>query len=268
MNGVHHEVQGSGPVLLFIPGGNGDAGPYSHLAHHLADRFTTVIYDRRGFSRSPLTAEPDDAKRLDVDVEDALGLVDAFTDEPAHVFGSSSGAIVALHLLVRHPERIKTLVAHEPPLAPLLPDGDKWLAVFQDIYDTYRTAGVQAALRKFSAAIGMAQRQAMPAAAAEVPPELQAMFARMNANMEFWLQHELLVYPRLVPDLDALAAVADRLVLAGGRESKELMPYLPNLVLAARFGTEVVDFPGDHVGYAPPHAVEFSERLAGILTRN
>ncbi|SDW38754.1 Pimeloyl-ACP methyl ester carboxylesterase [Amycolatopsis xylanica] len=265
MNGIHHESRGSGPVLLFIPGGNGDAGPYSHVSHHLADRFTTVTYDRRGFSRSPLEGEPDDAKRLDVDVEDALGLLNEFTDQPAFVFGSSSGAIVALHLLVRHPDRVKTVVAHEPPLAPLLPDGDKWLAVFQDIHDTYRAEGLVPAMRKFGTAMGMGQRQ--EPAAAEVPQAVKEMMARMSANMHFWMRHELLVYPSLVPDLEALDTLKDRIVLAGGLESKEHMPYLPNVVLADRFGAEVVDFPGDHIGYAPPHAAEFAERLAGVLTR-
>ncbi len=50
---VFHEVQGSGPALLFITGGTGDAGEWSHVAPVLAQEFTVVTYDRRGFSRSP-----------------------------------------------------------------------------------------------------------------------------------------------------------------------------------------------------------------------
>ncbi|WP_370949148.1 alpha/beta hydrolase [Amycolatopsis sp. cg5] len=266
MNGIYHESRGSGPVLLFIPGGNGDAGPYSHVSHHLADRYTTVSYDRRGFSRSVLDAEPDDAKRLDVDLDDALGLLDEFTDQPAYVFGSCSGAIVALHLLARHPDRIKKIVVHEPPLASLLPDSDKWLGVLREIHDVFQSEGLALAMPKFAAAMGTAQRQAP--AGDDIPDEVLEMVARMSANMDFWMRHELLVYPSLVPDLEALDALKDRIVLAGGLESKEHLPYLPNVVLAERFGAEVLDFPGDHVGYAPPHADEFAELLADALAKD
>jgi len=41
-------------------------------------------------------------------------------DEPASVFGNSSGAIIGLELAARHPEQVRVLVAHEPPLFELL----------------------------------------------------------------------------------------------------------------------------------------------------
>src|SRR5438270_13092410 len=50
---LYSEVHGSGPVLLLIPGGNGDAGGYQPLTQALAGRYTVVSYDRRGFGRSP-----------------------------------------------------------------------------------------------------------------------------------------------------------------------------------------------------------------------
>ncbi|MGH2585709.1 MAG: alpha/beta fold hydrolase, partial [Dehalococcoidia bacterium] len=50
---LYHEVRGSGPTLLFITGGTGDAGEWLHIAPPLAEEFTVVTYDRRGFSRSP-----------------------------------------------------------------------------------------------------------------------------------------------------------------------------------------------------------------------
>jgi pimeloyl-ACP methyl ester carboxylesterase len=39
---LHYEVRGSGPVLLLIPGGNGDAGFYEPFAKALAGKFTVV----------------------------------------------------------------------------------------------------------------------------------------------------------------------------------------------------------------------------------
>src|SRR2546421_10999944 len=49
-------------------------------------------------------------------------------DQPATVFGSSFGAIVALEVLSHTPEQAQTVVAHEPPAVALLPDAAKWLA--------------------------------------------------------------------------------------------------------------------------------------------
>ena len=134
---LYSEVHGSGPVLLLIPGGNGDAGGYQPLTQELAGRYTVVSYDRRGFGRSaagpveagsvragPVEALPvDEAQRFATDVEDAAGLLDRYGGGHGYVFGSSSGAIIALDLLRRYPERAARLVAHEPPLVRLLPDG-------------------------------------------------------------------------------------------------------------------------------------------------
>jgi hypothetical protein len=78
------------------------------------------------------------------------------------------------------------------------------------------------------------------------------------------MDSELYAYPRFAPDVDALTAVSDRLILAGGRDSREHFPYWPNTVLADRFGTEVIDFPGGHIGYVT-HPAEFATRLRQVL---
>ena len=84
-----------------------------------------LSYDRRGYSRSPADQPAPDTGLLTEDVADALALLDRYSPgEPALVFGSSSGAIIGLELLSRHPERVRLLVAHEPPLLGLLPDAD------------------------------------------------------------------------------------------------------------------------------------------------
>src|SRR5581483_2633124 len=118
---VYYVSRGTGPVLLLVPGGNGDVGPFDRLASDLADRFTVVAYERRGFTRSPIETPIDDADRLHADADDAARVLDAVGAGTAYVLGSSSGAIVALDLLTRHPDRIVTLIAHEPPLVELVP---------------------------------------------------------------------------------------------------------------------------------------------------
>jgi pimeloyl-ACP methyl ester carboxylesterase len=260
---LHYEVRGKGPVLLFIPGGNGDAGPFEQVANALADRYTVMIYDRRGFSRSPLDAPVDDRLRLETDSADVIRLIDRLTEGPAHVFGSSSGAIVALDVITRYPERIRTLIAHEPPLVALLPDAEKQLKFAQDVYATYRRSGIEQAMEEFRAGIGL-QTPSRPPPGAKLPPQVLEMMSRVHKNLLFWIEHELRQYVRVVPDFDRLKAVSGRIVLAGGRESRELLPYRPNLVLAERLGLEVVDFPGDHIGYAF-HPAEFAAQLSQVM---
>ena len=120
-----------------------------------------LTWDRRGFARSPLDGPvPDD--RVGADVDDSATLIERTGAGPAHVFGSSSGAIVALHLLARRPELVATLVAHEPPLFPLLPDGDALLAQLDGFYQRFRADGPVPAMGEFSAAMGIARGRRPP----------------------------------------------------------------------------------------------------------
>ena len=265
--GLYTEARGSGPVLLLIPGGTGDAESFGALPRLLRQEFTVVTYDRRGFGRSRTATPPDDDRRLTEDVEDALALLGA---TPAYVLGSSSGAIVALHLAARYPERVMRVVAHEPPLVPLLPDAARWLALFDDVYATYRSHDAATALRIFSAAVGLEAAPGLEANPDNLPPHLAAMLARIASNHEFFLEHELRQYVRKVPDLRALKRAKDRLVLAGGRESRDtgghLLPYRPNQVLASRLNLGITEFPGAHLGYLT-HPAEFATLTRSVLTR-
>jgi len=121
---LYYEVTGSGPVLLMIPGAPADAGAFAGIAAQLADRYTVVSYDWRGSARSPLDEPPDLPHGLPMQVQgdDAARLLAALGDGPAYVLGCSSGALTGLDLAARHPGRVDTLVAHEPPAMNLLPD--------------------------------------------------------------------------------------------------------------------------------------------------
>ncbi|MGA2665690.1 MAG: alpha/beta fold hydrolase [Nitrososphaerales archaeon] len=263
---LFYEVRGAGPALLLVPGGNGEGAAYRALANLLSDRFAVVTYDRRGFSRSKLDGPPDDARRLEIDSHDARLLIEKLSGGPAYVFGSSSGAIVALDLLTRFPSQIRRLVAHEPPLATLLPDAKEQLAILDDVYDTFRVSGAEVAMRKFALAQGIDAGPALPPGAS-LDPRMKEMMAVRQRNQEFWFEHELRQYPRAALDLAALRAAKDRLVLAGGHDSRKYFPYRPNTVLAAMLHLQVVDFPDGHVGYAT-HAPEFAEQLASVLLRS
>src|SRR6266498_2014134 len=84
---LYHELRGSGPVLLMIPGGPADASVFTPIASLLADRYAVVTYDTRGNSRSRLDGPPED-QRMEVHSDDAHRLLAALGTEPAYVLGS------------------------------------------------------------------------------------------------------------------------------------------------------------------------------------
>jgi len=264
---LYHEVHGSGAaVLLLIPGGNGDTGPYAPVARALAGAgYTVVSYDRRGYSRSPASTPPPPEGWLATDVTDALALLDRYSPgAPALVMGSSSGAIVGLELLARHPQRVRRLVAHEPPLLGLLPDAADHRCVLDAVYDTALRDGPSAAMAQFNRHAGLPEPQLPPLS--QLPPEVVEMIGRMSANLDQFLRSEMRQYPATEPDWAALAQYGDRLVLAGGEQSHALLPYQPSLVLARRLGLPVVDLPGAHIGYATD-PTEFAAALDTALSR-
>lgn len=262
---LYTETRGAGPLLLFVVGGNGDPAAFSGVARRLAGDFTVVTYARRGFVRSPVDGPIDDANRIATDVEDAVALIGHHGGGPACVFGSSSGAIVALDLVTRHPDLVSTAVVHEPPILELLDDPDAWASRFAGIYATYETAGLWPAMAQFGQAVGLGG-PAAPPPGADVAPEIAAMRARTEDNMTFWMEHEFRQYPAYHPDLDALAAIAEKIVPAGGRDSCEKgnMPFLPIVTLAGRLGLDIVEFPGGHVGYAERPG-DFATQLGRLL---
>jgi pimeloyl-ACP methyl ester carboxylesterase len=260
---LHLEVTGSGPVLLLIAGGGTDAGIFDGIVGQLGASYTVVAYDPRGNSRSRYDGAPAD-ERVEQGAEDALALINEVAgDEPAYVFGTSSGAITGLELITRHPDRVRTLIAHEPPCVEVLPDPSDPRAFFQDVYDTYRSDGVAAADVLFMNGAGLAN-DAMPPIE-DLLPEYREPAERMQANADNFYAHKLLPFTRYHPDLDALKAVADRIVPAAGLLSGDQLAAGPIEMLADHLGWPVVMFPGGHGGYAS-HPVPFATHLAALLT--
>ncbi|WP_280363732.1 alpha/beta fold hydrolase [Nocardia wallacei] len=260
---LYYELRGDGPLLLLIPGGGGDAGVFDAAAEVLARHFTVAALDPRGCSRSTLDpGEPAD-QRVAVQSDDAYRLLAQLTDEPAFVCGTSNGAIVGLDLLARHPDRIRALVAHEPPCFAVLPDAATHLAMVEEVYTLFRTEGLAAASARFLAGIGGAMKPAPDVS--ELPPRTAELWQRLAANAPRMFAHELRQFTAYTPDYAALARVSDRLIPAAGRETRGSLPYRPIAEIAARLSLEVTEFPGAHNGLRTD-AVDFARQLIEILT--
>jgi pimeloyl-ACP methyl ester carboxylesterase len=260
---LYYEVRGSGPALLLISGGPTDADVYAGLAPLLADQYTIVTYDPRGNSRS--TAEsPAEDWGIDVHGDDAARLLDAVGKGPAYVFGNSGGALVGLDLAARYPEKVRTLVAHEPPAVELLPDAAAHRARSQEVYDTYRTQGVGPAMQKFLALAGLKGGPPPQAAGGPPSPEMMARMARMGRNMELFLARGMRETTTFVPDTAALRTGAPRVLIAGGETSGDQLAYRAAVALADRLGSRLAHFPGDHGGFTT-HPEAFAARLRELL---
>ncbi|WP_327104294.1 alpha/beta fold hydrolase [Nonomuraea glycinis] len=288
---LHYEVRGTGPLLLLIPGGAGDAASYDGIADDLAIDHTVASYDPRGMSRSPLD-DPEATQQVAQHADDAFRLLELLSpDTPARVAGCSSGAIVALHLLATHPGRVARVVAHEPPVVEVLPDAAEHRAMLARVQDTFRRDGLMPAVAEFAAALSRpadlsraaglnrpatlsqpaglsrsgAEKPVAAEAVIELPPRAAARAERTRANMPYFLGRIVPSFMAYVPDLQRLAALSDRLVLAGGADSRGELPYRPAAFLAERCGTELVHFPGGHIGLST-HPTEFGELLRKVLS--
>jgi pimeloyl-ACP methyl ester carboxylesterase len=113
-----------------------------------ASRRTVVTYDPRGADRSRRTDGATESTPGE-HADDLSRLIDALGAGPGDVFASSGGAVNALVLVARYPERVRTLVAHEPPAVQLLPDREPALAACRHVHDTYARAGFGAGLAEF-----------------------------------------------------------------------------------------------------------------------
>lgn len=215
----------------------------------------------RGFSRSPLTGPQDYAHRLFTDVSDAAALIQEYSlNDPATVIGNSSGAIIALRLLTKHPELIRTCISYEPPLASILPDKSSLHAEHEAVSALYRSGGPFPALKRFA--------KLTEANQSNLTSILDFSRPYMFSNMAYWFEREFLSYPFETFDVLAeLGPVKEKLVCVCGEETpKTPYQYRANRVICEMVGLEVEMFPGEHVAHLT-HAGEVAERLRGILRR-
>ena len=259
------ESESTEPVVLMI-GSPMDASGFTTLAGHFTDR-TVVTYDPRGVGRSP-RADGVTGAAPDEHAEDLHGLISELDAGPVDIFGSSGGAVNALALVTRHPEEVRTLVAHEPPLATVLPDREKALAVTEDIHETYERDGLGPAMAKFIAFTSV-RGPTPPDFPNRAPnPADVGLPTEDDGSRDHPLLGPHMVYvTRYEPDFDSLRGASTRIVVAGGAESEGTFPYRAALAVAERLGTEAVIFPSHHGGFGQqgdPDA--FATTLRRVLT--
>ncbi|MBO0808408.1 MAG: alpha/beta hydrolase [Actinobacteria bacterium] len=250
---LHYDVRrndaSTEPPLLLIGSPMTGAG-FVTLAGHFADR-TVVTFDPRGAGRSKRT---DDASESPPEehADDLHRLITALAAGPVDIFATSGGAVNSLVLVARHPEQVRTLVAHEPPAAQVLPDREQVLAACADIRETYQRSGLGPAMAKFIALVSVegplppdfASRPAPDPASFGLPTEDDGSRddPLVGLNMPSCPAHQ--------HDFGALRAAPTRIVVGVSAEAGTALAGRGALAVADRLGTTAVTFPGGHNGFA------------------
>ncbi|WP_125774876.1 alpha/beta fold hydrolase [Antribacter gilvus] len=242
------ESAGDETPLVLIGSPMGAEG-FATMAGHFTDR-TVVTYDPRGIERS--TLEPGAAPATPhTHADDLHRLVAELGAGPVDVFASSGGAVNALAWVEAHPGDVRTLVAHEPPVPRVLPDGDAAHAAMLGIHQTYLSKGLGPAMAQFIAIV--THEGPIPEGWVEQNTPDPAMFGLPTeddgSRDDQLLGVSLRTLPDYVPDADALRSAPTRVVVARGEESGAQLAARGADAVAALLGTEPSVFPSDHGGF-------------------
>lgn len=271
---LFYEARGRGPVLLISDSGGGEVDRFEPFAAALADDFTVVTYDRRGFARSPAD-DPAEPVSFTRHAQDAHRLLAALTTAPAGVVSMGLGVANALLLARQDPSRVGLLIAHEP-LLPALVGGvagahfDQELAELERLY---ARDGLAAAVVRISGLLG-AQRGDQRNVENSLASDRAADTARRpaaepprrgpgqrTANFDVILRNEIPAARALTVDVTAIRDAGVRIVAATGATSAAaLLGPSSARGLAATLGDALVAFSGGH----NPHITHPAETAAEV----
>lgn len=269
------ESEGTTEPPLFLIGSPMGAGGFPSLAAHFPDR-TIVTYDPRNNGEGRSTADdPSVPITPEVQADDVHAVIEAIGGGPVDMFASSGGAIVALALVAKYPNDVRTLVAHEPPFASLVPDRDQALAATRAIHDAYQVGGAGAGMGKFMQIV-MHGGEFTPdvVAAPGFDPAMMGFPAGEDDGVrtDLMLAHNVLYLTSFEPDFDALKRARTRIVMAIGEDSNGNLAQRGAEAAAERLGQKAVTFPGGHGGFSggeygqpPEKPVQFAAKLREVL---
>jgi pimeloyl-ACP methyl ester carboxylesterase len=262
---------GSGDEIpLFLIGSPMGAAGFASLASHFPDR-TIITYDPRGSERST-KSDPSSESHPDEHADDLHRIIEEVSG-PVDLFASSGGAVNALALVAKHPEDVRNLVAHEPPLASLLPDAENAKSAVRAIGDSYQRGGFGAGMAHFMAITS--HRGPFPDDIAGQPAPDPTTFGLPTeddgARTDVMLAQNLINSTHYEPDFGALRAASTRIVIAAGAESEGEMANRGAHAVAERLQAEPVIFPSHHGGFLggeygwPGEPDAFAAKLRDVL---
>jgi len=178
-------------------------------------------------------------------------VVDAVGGKPVDMFASSGGAVNALALVAAHPELLRTLVAHEPPLIPVLPDAEAAERARGGIRDAYEARGSNAGMAAFIAMTSWRGEFTDDyfAQPASDPVQFGMPNEDNGSRDDPLLSDRSWAVSSYRPDVDRLAAAPTRIVIAVGEESAGTFTGRTAAATARLLGQQATVFPSHHGGF-------------------
>lgn len=273
---ITYDVHGPLPTAdgrppLFMLGQPMDASGFTTLASHCPDR-TVITYDPRGIGRSVRSDGRTDSDPTE-QARDVHAVIEALGAGPVDMFASSGGAVTALALVATHPGDVSTLVAHEPPVIPVLPDADAAERAF---------AAVRAAYDAHGWGTGMAAFIALTSWQGEFTDNYFAQPAPDPAQMGIpagddgsrddpLLSERSRPVSSYRPDIEVIKTAPTRVVIALGEESEGLFTGRTATATAELLGQDPTIFPSHHGGFQgdefgyPGQPEAFAHKLHDVL---
>jgi pimeloyl-ACP methyl ester carboxylesterase len=251
---IAYDVNGPLPTAdgrppLFMIGHPMDASGFATLASHFPDR-TVVTYDPRGLGRSTRKDGRVDHDPTD-QAEDVHAVIQALGVGPVEMFASSGGAVTAFALVAAHPNDVTTLVAHEPPLIPVLPDAAAAERARAGVRDAYQASGSNAGMAAFIAMTSWRGEFTDDyfAQPAPDPAEFGMPTDDDGSRDDPLLSDRSWAISSYRPDVEALTAPPTRIVIAVGEESRETFTGRTAVATAELLGQQATVFPSHHGGF-------------------
>jgi hypothetical protein len=140
----------------------------------------------------------------------------------------------------------------------VLPDASDHRALIARVQAKFHAEGLMPAMAVFAAGLKKDGDTTEPKAEIKLPPQAAARVERTMANLPYFIGRIVASFMSYPPNIQRLAELSDRLVLAGGQDSRGELPYRPAAFLAEHLSTELWHFPGGHTGLTT-HPAEFGE---------
>jgi pimeloyl-ACP methyl ester carboxylesterase len=273
---IVYDVHGPLPTAdgrppLFMIGQPMDASGFTTLASHFPDR-TVITYDPRGLGRSVRKdGRVDNAPSIQAD--DVHAVIGALGVGRVEMFASSGGAVTALALVGTYPSDVSTLVAHEPPLIPVLPDAQAAERALAGVRDAYEAKGWGAGMAAFIAMTSWRGEFTDDYFARPAPDPAQFGMTTEDdgSRQDPLLSDRSSAITSYRPDFDALAASPTRIVVAVGEESTGIFTGRTSAATAELLGQQATVFPSHHGGFMggesgyPGQPEAFARKLREVL---
>jgi pimeloyl-ACP methyl ester carboxylesterase len=251
---IVYDVHGPLPTAdgrppLFMIGQPMDSTGFATLASLFPDR-TVITYDPRGLGRSTRKDGREDHSPT-VQAGDVHAVIEALGAGPVEMFASSGGAVTALELVAAYPDDVSTLVAHEPPLIPVLPDADLAERARGAVRDVYEARGSHAGMAAFIAMTSWRGEFTDDYLAQPAPDPAQFGMPTDDdgSRGDPLLSDRSWAVSGYRPDVDRLAAAPSRIVIAVGQESLGVFTGRTSMATADLLGQSATVFPSHHGGF-------------------